>query len=438
MSGQVVQSNEEVPDGYKRIQLGPREAVFPESWAIHPVGELFNIQKESFDPDSVDADSNVMLYSMPAYDEGRQPDLTMADEIGSKKYHVPNDTLLFPKLNIRKRRFWRVTHEHDLPAVCSTEYWPLLPTEQLNLDFYRYYFDSYEFMRDPKVTSSSSTNSHKRVKESSFKKLRLPVPPLPEQQQIADILSTVDEQIQQTKDAVKKKTELKRGLAQDLYGDNVGDDQFPDRASELPSGWSREKIADLCTIGGGSTPSKSNADYWGGNILWASPKDFDGPLLEGTEDKITEFATQETSLSTYETGSIAIVVRSGVLRHTLPVAQVTTPTTVNQDVKVLQPNENEVDPEYLFQILRMQSNRIRQRCMKTGTTVESIETSFLKKYKLRIPPLDKQQQIAGLLKNLDKEIRLEQEHRGELTKLKRGLMQDLLTGKRRVDPSKAD
>ena len=166
------------PEGNKRVQLGPREIVLPEEWEIAPIKELFDIEKDSFDPSELESDSDVMLYSMPAYDSNREPIRTPASEIGSKKYRVPQDTVLFPKLNIRKRRFWRVRHDHSHPAVCSTEYWPLLPKISLELDFYHYYFDSYEFTSNPKVTSSSSTNSHKRVKQSSFEKLRLPVPPI--------------------------------------------------------------------------------------------------------------------------------------------------------------------------------------------------------------------------------------------------------------------
>jgi type I restriction enzyme S subunit len=208
-------------DGYKEIQLGPRKITIPEHWEVKKVSDVFNIQKKSFNPDKIEPDQNVALYSMPAYDSGRTPEETTAGEIGSKKYHVPTDTILFPKLNIRKKRFWRVRHNHKNPAVCSTEYWPLLPTEELSLDFYCYYFNSHQFMSDPKVSSSSSTNSHKRVKEKSFKKLGLPVPPIEEQKYMAEIVSTVDEEIRQVKQMKDNLEEMKKGLIQDLFTGDV-------------------------------------------------------------------------------------------------------------------------------------------------------------------------------------------------------------------------
>lgn len=177
----------EVREGYKRVQLGPKEVEIPVEWEIKPVTELFDIRKEGYSPS--DTDEPVWLYSMPAFDDEQEPIQTTAKEIGSKKYHVPNDTILFPKLNIRKRRFWRVQHNHDETVVCSTEFWPLIPPTDLCLDYYQIYFNSSVFMRNPKVSTSSSTNSHKRVKEGSFNRVKLPVPPQPEQRRIAAVLS---------------------------------------------------------------------------------------------------------------------------------------------------------------------------------------------------------------------------------------------------------
>jgi type I restriction enzyme S subunit len=204
---------------FQKRRLGLSEVSIPESWSVQNAGSLFNIEKTGYDPS--EHTGEVYLYSMPAFDEGKEPIVTPTEEIGSKKRIVPEDTILFPKLNIRKKRFWRVRHNHNLPAICSTEYWPLTATENAYLDFYTFYFQSYHFMSDPKVSSSSSTNSHKRVTQSSFEKVQLPVPPIEEQKKIAEILNTTSEKIGQEYNKKEHLQELKRGLMQDLLTGKV-------------------------------------------------------------------------------------------------------------------------------------------------------------------------------------------------------------------------
>lgn len=206
-------------DEFKEVQLGPKSIEFPEEWSTKMAGELFEIRKDRVDPSELD--EVVDLYSMPAFDKGKEPKKEETSEIGSKKYLVPDDTLLFPKLNIRKQRFWRVKRESEKKGICSTEYWPLIPQEDLDLDFYNFYFRTHEFRSHPKVSSSSSTNSHKRVNQSSFEKVKLPVPPLDEQREIAEKLSVVDEKIRQEEEYREKLEELKKGLMQDLLTGEV-------------------------------------------------------------------------------------------------------------------------------------------------------------------------------------------------------------------------
>ena len=195
----------------------------------------------------------------------------------------------------------------------------------------------------------------------------------------------------------------------------------------MPPSWELVAIDEVCTLGGGKTPRKSNEDNWHGSIPWVSPKDFDGVTLDGTEDNLTQYGVSENSINLYEPGDIAMVVRSGVLRHSLPVAQLKSEMAVNQDIKVLQPDTTKITSDYLLNILLYEADRIRASCVKTGTTVESVETAFLKAYKLPLPPLPEQRRIADILSTVDEQI---QQTDGKIEKtkeLKRGLMQDLLT-----------
>ena len=198
------------------------------------------------------------------------------------------------------------------------------------------------------------------------------------------------------------------------------------KEKSLPEGWDRVAIGDVCSFGGGKTPRKSTNEYWGGSIPWASPKDFDGVSLDETEDKLTEIGVSDNSINLYESGSIAMVVRSGVLRHSLPIAQLSSEMAVNQDVKVLQPDTTKITSDYLLNILVYEADRIRSSCAKTGTTVESIETAFLKAYKIPLPPLSEQRRIADILSTVDGQIQQTDEIIKQTKDLKRGLMQDLL------------
>src|SRR5882757_6154016 len=89
----------------------------------------------------------------------------------------------------------------------------------------------------------------------------------------------------------------------------------------LPHGWTRLNMGDVGRWFGGGTPSKANPRFWtGGNIPWVSPKDMKRDRVTDAQDHITEDAVAQSATNLVEAGSILIVVRSGILQHTLPVA----------------------------------------------------------------------------------------------------------------------
>src|SRR5690554_6221352 len=103
---------------------------------------------------------------------------------------------------------------------------------------------------------------------------------------------------------------------------------------ELPVGWAYVRFSHLGTIAGGKTPSKAQPKYWNGSIPWVSPKDMKSPDIVDTEDHVSELAIRE-GLELFPANTILFVVRSGILRHTFPVAVSHGPCTINQDLKAL-------------------------------------------------------------------------------------------------------
>jgi type I restriction enzyme S subunit len=105
-------------------------------------------------------------------------------------------------------------------------------------------------------------------------------------------------------------------------------------------------LRDLVSISSGGTPNKSKPDFWNGDIPWVSPKDFGPHVIVDSEDHITEKGRVAAGLHLIPAKSVLMVVRSGVLKHLLPVALTGSELTINQDLKALVPRK-ELMPEFL-------------------------------------------------------------------------------------------
>jgi type I restriction enzyme S subunit len=194
----------------------------------------------------------------------------------------------------------------------------------------------------------------------------------------------------------------------------------------VPEEWDVLALGELGTWGGGSTPRKSNTEYWGGTMPWVSPKDMGEPVVKRTEDHVTRQALSQTNLTVYRPGSVVVVFRSGVLRHTFPVATLDQPFTVNQDMKVLS-TWDAVDDRFVFHLLRCMGPLVLQRATKVGTTVESVDTTSFKSLPVGLPPLPEQRRIADVLDTVDAAIRETDNVIAKQEQVKTGLLQDLLT-----------
>jgi type I restriction enzyme S subunit len=170
-------------------------------------------------------------------------------------------------------------------------------------------------------------------------------------------------------------------------------------ADMLPSGWKLIRLGDLGKWHGGGTPSKSHPEFWNeGSIPWLSPKDMGQEVILRTRDHITGVALENSPVRLVPPDSVAIVTRSGILEHTVPIARVPFATTLNQDMKAIQVN-GVASPKWVAWCLLSLEREILRRCRKDGTTVASLSTSALMDLKIPIAPLDEQLQIIDLLED---------------------------------------
>jgi type I restriction enzyme S subunit len=170
--------------------------------------------------------------------------------------------------------------------------------------------------------------------------------------------------------------------------------------NELPKGWATAPLGVCGTWYGGGTPSKFNDAYWsGGTIPWISPKDMKRLRISDSEDHISTLALQETNVKAFPQGTVLIVIRSGILSRTLPVAVAEVEATMNQDLKGLLPSEG-IESTYVAYFLQAEERDILRQCSKHGTTVASIDTTALHSYMLRFAPLQEQRRIVAKIEEL--------------------------------------
>jgi type I restriction enzyme S subunit len=201
----------------------------------------------------------------------------------------------------------------------------------------------------------------------------------------------------------------------------------------IPEDWAVRPLGQLGSWRGGATPSMQNSAFWAnGTIPWVSSGDVKSVSMSDSPMKITDYAVRNSGTTVLPTNSIIIVVRSGILRKYLPVSRTTRPLAINQDIKALIPDVNHV-PSYLLHLLTWSGPKILATCLKSGTTVESIEFRWLKSFCIPLPPTKAEQEaIAEALSAADAFIESLEQLIAKKRQIKQGAMQALLTGKRRL------
>lgn len=235
-----------------------------------------------------------------------------------------------------------------------------------------------------------------------FDKLALPLPPLSEQQRIVERieelfakLDEAKERLQEAADsfAVRKAAILHKAFTGELTKQWRLENGVSDES------WEEKKLGEVGSWLGGGTPSTSREEYWeNGNILWITSKDMKSAVIEDTLMKVNEIGVKNSSANYIEKPALLVVMRSGILRRTFPVAMVKKPFTVNQDLKAIIPDKD--DLEFLFWMLLSNEQRILDSCMKNGTTVESINSNALKAFAFKCPTLPEQHEIVRLIDDL--------------------------------------
>ena len=159
----------------------------------------------------------------------------------------------------------------------------------------------------------------------------------------------------------------------------------------IPESWEWVRLSDIAYFGGGKTPSMDEKRYWeNGSNLWVTSKDMKCNRISDSLMKISDHAL--AIMTQYNPGTLLMVTRSGILRHSLPIALLEKKATVNQDLKTISFYKGDI-AEYIFYAIKANEKFILKEYHKDGTTVDSINFEKFANILLPLPPQNEQQRI---------------------------------------------
>ena len=281
-------------------------------------------------------------------------------------------------------------HQSDLP-VCmntSTIRFKVLNKEVLEIRYFMYYLKSIAFKKvlTKVVTGSAQLN----FGPSHLKNMSISLPNLDVQKNIVQRLDRVNKLIEIKRKLVFLLDELVKSRFVELFGDPVLNEK----------GWNLTSLESVCqSIYGGGTPSKKIKEYYMGTIPWVTSKDMKSDIIVDSIEHITQVAIDNSSTKIIPPKSVLIVIRSGILKHTLPVCINKSRVTINQDLKALVLDER-CKAIYLQYLLKALEKDILSGVR--AVTADNIEFNSLKKRKIPIPPINIQIKFSQMVNQINK------------------------------------
>jgi len=214
--------------------------------------------------------------------------------------------------------------------------------------------------------------SRSRISRKNLESVEIPLPPLEVQKEIVAEIEGYQKVIDGARAVLKN------------YRPHI----------PIQADWPMAKLGEHFAMVSGGTPSKAEPSFWTGQIPWVSPKDMKSAVIEDTEDHISEAAVAASATKLVPAGSVVCVVRSGILKHSLPVALLGRDMCINQDLIAFRPTTDAVMSEFLFYVLKTGASAIIEGGIKPGVTVQSLHNGFFRGYQIPVPPLAAQQAVV--------------------------------------------
>lgn len=401
----------EIPQGYKNSPLG----IIPNEWEVKRLGEISQMFSGGTPKSTEQMYFNGEIPFIKSGEISNAKTEQYLSELGLRN----SSAKLIERGDLLYALYGATSGECALSKISGAINQAILcirPTKDVD----RYFLLSFLQKGKEYYYNSYLQGGQGNLSADIVKGYKILTPPLPEQRKIAEVLSTWDRAIEKQTLLIEKLELRKKGLMQQLL---TGKKRLPGFSEE----WKKVKLGSIADVVGGGTPDTNNSDYWDGNIAWLTPSEIGTEKYVYTSKKhITEEGLKNSSARLLPVDTIVFTSRATIgLKAILK-----TEASTNQGFQSLIISQSS-NIEFVYYLLDILIHVIRKK--SSGSTFPEISANSLKSINITTPPLEEQNAIAEILSVCDKEISLAKQKLDTLRQQKKGLMQVLLTGKKRVE-----
>jgi type I restriction enzyme, S subunit len=319
----------------------------------------------------------------------------------------------------------------DIGEACINPNAVIIRNFKCDNNYLYQYFTSTYFQED--LWNFVAVGAQPSVNQEKIKSIKLPLPPLPEQKKIAEILTSVDETIEFIRKVIDQTKIVKQGLLQELLTKGIGHTKFKKtEIGEVPDEWDIKSLAELVNKDFGiSYGIVQTGDPVENGVRCIRVVDIVKRKIDYDELITTSSEVSQNYRKTILQKDDVMFALRGAIGHVRLVDERLVGCNLTRGIALIRANEL-VDPTYLF--IAIQSPLVRNEILYrvNGSALQEIPLKELRRVELPLPCKNEQIKIASIVKSINVEIDSQENKLTQLQRLKKGLMQDLLTGKVRV------
>ncbi|AMK75497.1 MULTISPECIES: restriction endonuclease subunit S [Methylomonas] len=310
----------------------------------------------------------------------------------------------------------------DRDGLLSPAYVVLAPKKGIDPLYASYLFKSSRLIYLLWAYSYGLTSDRLRLYFNDFKRIPVNIPSLSEQRKIGKILLAWDRAISITEKLLTNSQQQKLALMRQLITGKV-------RLSGSNKKWLKVHLSDICEIGAGYSAPQEDKYFTQGKYSFFRVSDMGGSSarwLTQSRDKINKMAIQDCGMKLIPQGA-TLFTKSGASLLLNQRAQLKNPAYIVSHIGYAKA-KNKCCDDFIYFLM----SSIDFNSYSAGTSLPALQLSTLSKVYVLVPELEEQEKIAAVLNIADREIATLQQKLACLKQEKKALMQQLLTGKRRV------